>query len=68
MADAQDLKSWVRNRTCGFESRLRHHSSPIFNSLVFFPQHRFHRFVRQQLGQWFGGLVQHRSRLDGRFN
>jgi hypothetical protein len=50
------------------ESRLRHHSSPIFNSLVFFPQHRFHRFVRQQLGQWFGGLVQHRSRLDGRFN
>ena len=25
MADAQDLKSWVRNRTCGFESRLRHH-------------------------------------------
>ena len=28
MADAQDLKSWVRNRTCGFESRLRHHVFP----------------------------------------
>lgn len=33
MADAQDLKSWVRNRTCGFESRLRHqfigHNLPL---------------------------------------
>ncbi len=25
MADAQDLKSWVLKKTCGFESRLRHH-------------------------------------------
>ena len=33
MADAQDLKSWARNRACGFESRLRHH---VKYSLFFF--------------------------------
>ena len=25
MADAQDLKSWVRNRTCRFDPDHRHH-------------------------------------------
>jgi hypothetical protein len=27
LADAQDLKSWVRKRTCGFDSRPRHQPS-----------------------------------------
>ena len=25
MADAQDLKSWARNKACGFKSHHRHH-------------------------------------------
>ncbi len=27
MADAQDLKSWVLQKTCGFESHHRHHTN-----------------------------------------
>ena len=30
MADAQDLKSWVRNRTCRFDPDHRHHIIPYF--------------------------------------
>lgn len=32
MADAQDLKSWDHKKSCGFESRRRHHSSSIMNN------------------------------------
>ena len=28
MADAQDLKSWDHKKSCGFESRHRHHFYP----------------------------------------
>jgi hypothetical protein len=38
MADAQDLKSWVRKKTCGFESHHRHHFSFEIRRVVDFPE------------------------------
>ena len=38
MADAQDLKSWDRKKSCGFESRHRHHThSMAAGQLWLFP-------------------------------
>ena len=49
LADAQDLKSWVRKRTCGFDSRPRHHLVESDTSSTYGPSDDAEPFSGEQL-------------------
>lgn len=76
MADAQDLKSWDRKKSCGFESHHRHHSTssklsectnlPGRLTVLFRRGWRWNVSGPGHSGFWFvlGGLARHGWDVD----